>query len=141
LTGIWSSHTGLPFTPALNFDPTNSGAAARPNRLRDGNLDAGRTIDRWFDTTAFEPPSGMVFGNSGRSILRGPRLANLDLGIHRRFRIREGLRTEVRAELFNAFNHPQFGDPGATLGTPQFGLIQSVRVPERQIQFGLKVVF
>jgi hypothetical protein len=31
LSGVTSIQTGLPFTPILNFDPTNTGTTARPN--------------------------------------------------------------------------------------------------------------
>ncbi len=142
LTGIGSLHGGLPFTPTLNFDPTNSLAAARPNRLRDGNLPKDqRTLQRYFDVQAFEIPTGPSFGNAGRNILRGPGLVNFDFGVHRDFAIRETKRVQFRAEVFNAFNHPQFDDPNAVIGTPQSGVIQNVRSPERQIQFGLKFIF
>jgi hypothetical protein len=66
---------------------------------------------------------------------------NFDFGIHRDFRVREGMRIQLRAELFNAFNTPQFDDPAAVIGTAQAGVIQGVRAPERQIQVGLKFVF
>ncbi|MBI4469564.1 MAG: TonB-dependent receptor [Acidobacteria bacterium] len=141
-TGIVGLHSGLPFTPTLNSDPSNSLAPARPDRLTDGNLPAGeRTLQRYFDLSAFQAPSGFRFGNAGRNILRGPGLVNFDFGLHRDFRIREKVRVEFRVELFNAFNTPHFENPNAVIGTPQAGVIQSVRAPERQIQFGLKVLY
>ncbi|MBI4468258.1 MAG: TonB-dependent receptor [Acidobacteria bacterium] len=142
LAGIASLHSGLPFTPTLNFDPTNSGSAARPNRLSDGNLPRGeRTLQRYFDIQALQAPSAYTFGNAGRNILRGPGLVNFDFGLHRNFRAGEKVRVEFRVELFNAFNTPHFDDPSGVIGTPQAGVIQSVRAPERQIQFGLKVLY
>jgi hypothetical protein len=57
------------------------------------------------------------------------------------FPITESKRMEFRAEFFNIFNHPQFGPPGLTVGTPGFGAIESVAVPPRQIQFALKFFF
>ncbi|MBI4470114.1 MAG: TonB-dependent receptor, partial [Acidobacteria bacterium] len=141
-TGIASLHSGTPFTPTLSTDPTNSGASARPDRLSDGNLPAEeRTLERYFDVSAFQAPTGYRFGNSGRNILRGPGLVNFDFGFHRDFRIREELRVEFRAEFFNAFNTPHFDEPFAVIGTARAGRIESVRAPERQIQFGLKVLF
>ncbi|HEV8132285.1 MAG TPA: TonB-dependent receptor [Acidobacteriota bacterium] len=142
LAGIVSAQSGLPLTPTLNFDPSNSLAVARPNRLRDGNLpEHERTLQRYFDVQAFEIPTGFNFGNAGRNILRGPGLVNFDLGVHRDFPIREAKRLQFRAEVFNALNHPQFEDPNAVIGIAQTGVIQNVRAPERQIQFGLKFIF
>jgi hypothetical protein len=142
LTGIASLHSGLPFTPTLNFDPTNSLAAARPNRLRDGSLPREqRTVERYFDVEAFEAPPPYQFGNAGRNILRGPGFVNVDLGVHRDFPVSESARLQFRLEVFNAFNTPHFANPGAVIGTPQAGVIQSVRAPERQIQLGLKFIY
>jgi len=42
--------------------------------------------------------------------------------------------------MFNAFNHPDFGLPGATLGGPGFGVVSSAR-GGRNIQVGLRLVF
>jgi hypothetical protein len=61
--------------------------------------------------------------------------------------IAERHRVEFRAELFNAFNHPQFDDPevtpandslaGKITSASDFGFTQT----ERVIQFGLKYSF
>jgi hypothetical protein len=47
---------------------------------------------------------------------------------------------QFRWELFNVFNHANFGFPGGTLGTPTFGQLTSAS-PARKMQFGLKVIF
>ena len=54
---------------------------------------------------------------------------------------REGHVLVFRAELFNAFNTPQFGNPGASLGTGTFGRITSTAADNRQVQFALKYSF
>ncbi len=142
ISGIASAQTGQPFTVTLNFDPTNSGVTARPNRLRDGSLPAGqRGPTHWFDITAFQAPNGPFYGNSGRNVLRGPERVNVDLGLARNFAIRERFRLQFRGEAFNLFNHPQFGIPGATIGAAGAGIIGRVVTPERQIQLALKLIF
>jgi hypothetical protein len=47
---------------------------------------------------------------------------------------------QFRWEFFNIFNHPNFGFPGTTLGTPTFGQLTSAS-PGRKMQAGLKLIF
>ncbi len=62
-------------------------------------------------------------GNLGRNALRGFAAGQWDLGVHRDFRIREGLKLQFRAEMFNILNHPNFGAPiGDLANTAQFGM-------------------
>ena len=142
LSGIAAAQTGQPFTVTQNTDPTSTGTTARPNRITDGALPASaRSVQRWFDTTAFLSPTCICFGNSGRNILRGPSSKNIDVGISRTFSIRERFRLQLRSEAFNLFNHPNFGLPASNLGAPGVGIIGSVINPERQIQMAVKLSF
>jgi len=89
------------------------------------------------------------FGNLGRNALTGPGFNNVDFSVLKNTRIRETIRTQFRAEIFDIFNHANFGNPGltATPGSTTFGVIQSTRFPtgesgsSRQMQFTLKVMF
>ncbi len=142
ISGITSWQTGLPFTPVLSFDQTNTGTIARPNRIADGNLPASQqSIDRWFDTNAFVAPAAFTWGNAGRNFLRGPRQLNFDAGIARSFRLTEKTTLSFRTEAFNLLNTPQFGLPNATIGVAQAGVISTVQNPERQLQFALRLAF
>ncbi len=66
-------------------------------------------------------------GTLRRNALRGFGATQWDFGIHRIFPIRESLALQVRAEMFNVLNHPNFGPPSPALmyspanGFPQFG--------------------
>lgn len=141
LSGILSLQTGLPFTPVLSFDPTNTGTTARPNRIASGVLSSGQGPLRWFDPTAFVAPATFTFGNSGRNILRGPGQRNMDVGLARSISIRERVGLEFRAEAFNLFNTPQFGLPNATLGVATTGVISTVVNPQRELQLALRLSF
>ncbi|MBI3682293.1 MAG: hypothetical protein HY235_18090, partial [Acidobacteria bacterium] len=68
---------------------------------------------------------------------------NVDFAIHRFFPIplRESLKLEFRGELYNLFNHPAFAMPGVTLNLPQTGQITATSIPNRQAQFGLKLLW
>lgn len=142
LSGITTLSSGLPFTLNLNFDNANTGNVNWPNRISSGFLD-NPTPDRWFDTSAFVFPAQYVQGNAGRNILTGPGTVSTDLSVQRNFAlpIREGSRLEFRAEAFNLFNTPQLGQPGVTLGNNTFGVITETARPNRQLQFGLKLLF
>ena len=70
-------------------------------------------------------------------------VTNFDLSIFRQFPFSEGKFVELRAEFFNAFNTPVFGTPDSNLSSTRFGIVSGTlsTIPERQIQFGLKIVF
>jgi len=143
LSGIWSFSTGQHFTPGLASAVSNSagGGGDRPSRLRDGNLPVGeRTIDRWFDIAAFPSPAQFAFGNAGRGILEGPGYFNVDLGIHRNFKITERYELSFRWEMFNAFNRPNFDVPNANIGSSVAGQVSGT-APARVMQAALKLVF
>ena len=54
--------------------------------------------------------------------------------------IKEGINLEFRAELFNAFNHAQFGPPDGNVNSATFGLITTANQP-RIVQLSLKLLF
>ncbi len=142
LGGIFVMQTGQPVNPGVAGNPANTTNPVRPNRLADGNLPRGeRTIDRWFDKTAFAVPAAFTFGNSGRNVLVAPGLINLDLLVARNFTINDRTRLEFRGEFYNATNTAHFGRPNAVIGSPQAGTITNTATPNRQIQLGLRLVF
>ncbi len=84
-------------------------------------------------------------GNSGRGIILGPGQNNWDISLIKRTKVggvREDAILEFRTEFFNAFNHPQFANPGNTnLTSNVFGQITTTSVNPRLIQFALKYMF
>jgi len=102
-------------------------------------------VDAWFDTSAFTAVNG--FGNLGRNVLIGPRFDNVDFSIIKHFKLNERMSAQFRSEIFDLFNHPNFGQPGNIVGTPAFGRITNTRFStgesgsSRQIQFALKLMF
>ena len=92
----------------------------------------------------FIPGSG-GYGTAGRNTLIGPGANVWDLSVSKNFKMpwKEGHTLMFRTEFFNAFNTPQFNNPGNTLGTGAFGVISSTRGlnPNRQMQFALKYLF
>jgi hypothetical protein len=102
-------------------------------------------VDRWFDTSVFQPAA--TFGSLGRNVVIGPGFFNTDFSIIKNTRLTERVRTQFRAEFFDLFNHPNFGQPGSVVGTPSFGRITNTRFPtgesgsSRQVQLAMKVSF
>jgi hypothetical protein len=92
------------------------------------------------------------FGNMRRNSVPGPDFKNLDLSVAKTTKISERLALELRAEAFDAINHPNFGFATATRtavpGTGNlFGVLNSTRFPNgdsgsaRQLQFAAKIIF
>jgi hypothetical protein len=61
-------------------------------------------------------------GNLSRNVLRGFGATQWDFAIHREFPIRESLKLQFRAEMFNILNHPNFGPPSGQFGRGGFGV-------------------
>ncbi len=152
ISGIATIQSGNPFSVWTGTDRSLTGVNAdRPDLV--GNPAAGpRTVNRWFNTSAFALNDWGKFGNAGRNILRSPRFVNFDFAIQKETTIREQHRIQFRAEFFNIFNRPNFSIPSNVLLAPNFGaLFQTPDVAQgnvglgsggpRLIQFGLKYIF
>ncbi|MBL8208176.1 MAG: hypothetical protein JNM09_28340, partial [Blastocatellia bacterium] len=132
----------------------------RPNNVAGqvAILDRGeRTINRWFNTDAFEIQPFGTFGNVGRNTIISPGIIQWDASMLKRFTFAENKSLQFRFEAFNAANHPNWGNPGT--GQPKeirrnadgttttiaananFGKITGMRGAMRQLQFGLKLIF
>jgi len=148
VTGIASFQSGFPFSVFSGHDFSNTGSFyQKADRLCDGRK-SNRTLSQWFDTSCFSV-AGLIasvsagqprFGNSGRDILIGPGLQNLDFGLHKNIGLTERFKLQVRADFFNLFNHPNFGFPDGGARNATFGQVLSAG-DARTIQFGLKVLF
>jgi outer membrane receptor protein involved in Fe transport len=57
---------------------------------------------------------GTPFGDVGRNTFLGDRIESADLSVFKKFRVTEGTSIQYRLDLFNAFNHPNFGIPNST---------------------------
>jgi hypothetical protein len=123
VSAIANAHSGLPFTPVLDFDNAEVQSlltAERPDLV--GNPYAGvcsngakvGTASCWFNPGAFAVPPAGQFGNAGRNILRGAAFAQFDAALHKDFALAERRKITVGVEAYNLFNHPNFGVPSNT---------------------------
>ncbi|HKQ40803.1 MAG TPA: TonB-dependent receptor, partial [Verrucomicrobiae bacterium] len=74
-----------------------------------------------FNGAAFTASPAGQQGNFGRNVLRGFAAAQADVGLQRQFHVTEKAGLRFRAEFFNIFNHPNFGNPNNVLTSPLFG--------------------
>jgi hypothetical protein len=115
--------TGQDPFPAGEIE-TGAYGALRPNLvpgvplwISDPNVAGGREIN----PAAFTIPTGAMQGDLGRNALRGFGATQVDLTLRRQFKLHERLTLQARADLFNIFNHPNFGSPINYLSSPLFG--------------------
>jgi hypothetical protein len=151
--GVTTMQGGNPFnvTQACNRANTNAGAQRpdllhNPNRLPRGRSHAAEVAE-WFDTSAFVnvcpgPDGPFSFGNAGRDITIGPGIDESDFGVAKAIPLwSETRRLQFRAEAFNLFNHPVFGQPANTAGVANFGRIAGTTIDARELQFALKFYY
>jgi hypothetical protein len=144
LGGIVTLQSGSPFLLTQSGDSHNTdGGGQRPNLVAGQRAELAsseRDPALWFNTAAFSR-SVLAYGTTPRNPLAGPGTKTFDLSASKGFRVRESHELMFRAEFFNAFNTPQFSNPGAVLGTGSFGRVTSTKIDQRQIQLALKYTF
>jgi hypothetical protein len=122
--------SGLYFSPTFSgSDPSNTNTSGGlPDRVSDGNVSASsRTVERWFDATAFRAPQSGRFGNAGVNVLEGPGTVLHHVNVTKTFRLREGLKFEYLCGISNALNTPHFQFPRNDISAARPGEITSGR--------------
>ena len=169
LVGGWEvgtvvqAQTGNPLNPTMSINPGVS-LTVRPNVT--GPIKTTGDPADWFGPFAttttpaffaseFSSPCAVGTtgtchpGNLGRDSVTGPSFVNTDFSVIKNTKLTEKVNLQFRGELFDVFNHPNFGNPGLTFSptSTTFGVITSTRFPTgdfgsaRQIQFALKLKF
>jgi len=129
VSSIFQWHGGVPFTPVIqgsvadgvdpgldSFFSAGGGANLYPELI--GNpKESSPALNHWFNPAAYANPAHGTFGDSGRNTLIGPGFFNADLSVGKSFRLyREGMKLEIRADMYNVFNHINFANPDANVG-------------------------
>ena len=96
----------------------------------------------FLNPAAFAAPPDFTFGTAPRyfSNLRAPGYVDEDLTFGKWFSFTERLRLQFAVQMFNAFNHPNFGIPNSGVGSPNMGLSSSTQ-GARQMQGVLKITY
>jgi hypothetical protein len=139
LSAIYAARSGRPFTVVQgnnNVGPYHNGL---PNQVGDG--EGPKTVDRWFDPSAFPPVPSGTFGNAKRNGLRGPGWQSLDVSLQKRIAAgRAGL--VLRWDVFNIFNTVNLGFPDTNISnTATVGTITTLAGDARLMQFSARVTF
>jgi hypothetical protein len=92
-----------------------------------------------FGQTPFNLQTG---GDAGRNFFHGYGLNEWDFQLSKEIPIAESYRLELRAELYNVFNHTQFANPGGDFASPAaFGLVIGIQGLPREVQLAAKFYF
>jgi hypothetical protein len=156
-----SLQSGNPFNVVLATTGVNGQTnTVRPNLI--GPVNYGNQFGQWIlnPGATFATPAPGTFGNLGRNAFVGPNFKNLDFALIKNTKITERFTAQLRADAFDLFNHPNYGQPGPVQAngatqlafTPAsslkaFSTITNTRFPTgdsgsaRQLQLALKVQF
>jgi hypothetical protein len=158
LAGGWQVNGILTLQSGFPLQFTNSGApsfaGSRPSftapagdaltlgdiESRLGGLSGGAG---YLNASAFRLPQSFELGNVPRLTgqLRTPGKPNLDFSLMKNFTFTEHLRAQLRAEAFNALNHPVFNGPNTAVNGTSFGIVTSQANSPRNLQLALKLIF
>ncbi|MEP6912274.1 MAG: TonB-dependent receptor, partial [bacterium] len=155
LSGLFARQSGTP------LDITTSGTNLHaPGNTQRANVNGTPTIrgntgpgQLYFDTSVYSTPAATLtsptgvayapFGTLTRngSGLTGPSYLNLDASIFKKFKFTERVGGELRADMFNALNHPNFNNPNTSVTSTTFGQINGTASSPRLVRFGVRITF
>jgi Carboxypeptidase regulatory-like domain len=160
LSGIELWHTGVPMSVGIGYDRallSNAFSSQCPDVIAGCDETAGQSPAHWFNRSCFTLPAPGTVGNLGKNTVTAPGYVSTDFSLSKDTRIFERLNTQFRAEVFNIFNHANFGIPalnaftavGGLTGSPtglhgnaaNSGQVTSIVGTSRQIQLALKFLF
>jgi len=105
------------FAAGTQLAPRPNINAGVPLEIHGSQFPGGKVFNR----AAFSGAPAGTQGNLGRNVLRGFGAWQADVGVQRQFHLTERFALRFRAEFFNIFNHPNFGNPTNVLTSPLFG--------------------
>jgi hypothetical protein len=145
LSGITQFSTGAPLNViSPDFSGTGLENYGEPNRICNPNhVPGGPNRLQWFNTSCFVAAPYGTYGNSTLGSITAAGINNWDLTLEKSTPVnfpKESGRVDFRLDMFNVFNHTQWGSPDVYYTDLAFGQIFSTR-PARQLQVTLKYVF
>ncbi len=146
VSGVLSSETGTPlFITASAANLNAPGNTQVPNLVapfrRIKSIGANR---QWFDRNSFAAPTGTTYGNLGKNVYSGPGFTTFDSTLTRTIALTERVALQLRADGFNALNHPAFANPNVDSTSTSFGQVTNTATAglgQRQLQFAGTLTF
>jgi hypothetical protein len=139
-SGIYAWRSGRPFTVNQSNNNVGQSMTGLPNVV--GSTDGPETVDQWFNTAAFQAVPTGTFGNEVRNQLRGPHYTSFDMTLQRQIKLGDKYSATLRWDVFNLFNHVNFGLPNRDLaGGAAFGTISSLAADARVMQLAVRFTF
>jgi hypothetical protein len=80
-------------------------------------------------TSGVNTPVQNNFGITGPGVFRGPGYFDVDSNLTKKFFIKEKYAFEVGGQFFNVMNHPNFGNPTASITSGSLGTTSSTLAP------------
>lgn len=93
----------------------------------------------WINRAAFIGRVGLI-GTTPRNLFQMPSTQNFNLSLMKRVQLSEKARLQLRGEVFNLFNHPNYRTLVTNASAANFGALTETDEP-RVIQFGIKLLF
>jgi hypothetical protein len=144
-SAVWSADTGTPLFLTASANSLNApGNTQVPNQIAPFHkLGSIGTAKPWFDTSAFVQPTTAAYGNTPKNGFYGPGLTTFDASLFRTIPLHEALQVQLRADAFNALNHPNFANPGVSLTSTSFGEVTATAsgYAPRVLQFAATLSF
>jgi hypothetical protein len=125
VSGILSLMTGTPMTLTASGSSLNTPGNTQtvdqvaPVQILHG-IGSGNS---WFSQSSFAQPTRVAFGTTGRNMISGPGLFNLNLSLFKNVPLTERFNLQLRAETFNFTNTPAFSNPGTSYTGSTFGYV------------------
>jgi Carboxypeptidase regulatory-like domain/TonB dependent receptor/TonB-dependent Receptor Plug Domain len=137
---VYSEPAAFDVSDLLAYRPNVSGNPVTPSGQR---LKTSTAISNFLNPNAVSIPTdpSHPYGNAGRNSLRDYTFNELDLGLHKGFRLwSESSLLDIRGEAFNLLNHVNYGAPDSNRTDGSFGSITTA-FPPRQLQVAAKLIF
>ncbi|MGD0579396.1 MAG: carboxypeptidase-like regulatory domain-containing protein [Bryobacteraceae bacterium] len=144
LNGILQLHSGNPYSVTTSTSVLNNGGYNQERAdLVSSSGGFTKSINEWFNTSAYAIPAPYTYGNSKPNSLVTDWGRNLDLSLFRQFHIGLGEKRffEFRAEAFNVFNNVVFSYPDSNIGDTNYGRVTGQMNIPRELQLALKFYF
>lgn len=139
--GVFAAYSGKPFTVNSDGGPLNAPGNTQTADQINANVQKIGSTEEYYAKSAFAAVTETRFGTTGRNILRGPGVVNMDVGLFRTFSFNERIGLQFRAEAFNVSNTPHFNNPSSNVNAANFMTISSALDDQRTMRFGLRLQF